>query len=565
MSCSALFSALILCFAAALSPAQTPTNHVGQAPAAPAPLIRTQTRLVVLDVLVTDSHGDPVKGLTVKDFELREDGAKRVLKTVEEHGIAAPASSDASAPAGLPAGPGVYSNKPPSGEVWNVLLLDLLNPTTELQASAGQQLEKFVKQLPPEQPVALVVMGDPSKLEVPFSGGAAGIEKFLATRKLPASSTQLDEDALALPSVFFIDMTQPNAPVTWSTGSKGSGGSGGAASMAQQMVAVAAPDMAAGPGASKLRNHMAQLINTFSSVAEWLSHYPGRKNVYWISKGFPHLDEDTPFDPRVPQPGRRASLFGKEQQRMDKLLQNARVAVFPIDLSGVRIKQPGLFEYARIDALQDFAEQTGGVLRENNNDIGMILHEEFNRSRDFYTLTYTPSGKNWNGQLRKISLAVKQRGYQLAYRQGYYATDVALKTPTLDDFNQALSHDAEQINDVVFSVHAKKDAGNVVLDYAIDPHSLQFDTAADGHHNANVECVVTEYDAEGKLLGTARAKGTANVTPEKWADVNQSGIPGHTVVPFEAKLAFLKVGIRDSATGRFGTLEMSLGAGVAPR
>jgi hypothetical protein len=47
--------------------------------------------------------------------------------------------------------------------------------------------------------------------------------------------------------------------------------------------------------------------------------------------------------------------------------------------------------------------------------------------------------------------------------------------------------------------------------------------------------------------------------------VNQSGIPGHTVVPFEAKLAFLKVGIRDSATGRFGTLEMSLGAGVAPR
>jgi hypothetical protein len=43
----------------------------------------------------------------------------------------------------------------------------------------------------------------------------------------------------------------------------------------------------------------------------------------------------------------------------------------------------------------------------------MMLREEFNRSLDFYTLTYTPSGKNWNGQLRKISLAVKQRGYQL--------------------------------------------------------------------------------------------------------------------------------------------------------
>jgi hypothetical protein len=160
---------------------------------------------------------------------------------------------------------------------------------------------------------------------------------------------------------------------------------------------------------------------------------------------------------------------------------------------------------------------------------------------------------------------VKQRGYQLSYREGYYAVDANFKPPTLDDFNHALSHDAGQINDVVFSVHAKKEAGNVVLDYSIDPHSLQFDTATDGHHNASVECVVTEYDAAGKLLGTARAKGTASVTPKKWADVNQSGIPGHTVVPLEAKLAFMKVGIRDSATGRFGTLEMSLGPTTASR
>jgi VWFA-related protein len=351
-----LFSALILCFAAALSPAQTPTNHVGQAPAAPAPLIRTQTRLVVLDVLVTDSHGDPVKGLTVKDFELREDGAKRVLKTVEEHGIAAPASSDASAPAGLPAGPGVYSNKPPDGEVWNVLLLDLLNPTTELQASAGQQLEKFVKQLPPEQPVALVVMGDPSKLEVPFSGGAAGIEKFLATRKLPASLIQLDEDALTLPDVFFLDNGQPNAPVNWFTNSKGgSGGSGG--SQSKQMV-LGAPNMSAG-GEYKLRQHMGISINTFASLAEWLSHYPGRKNVYWISKGFPHLLEDSDaHNLFIPQPGRRSALFGKEQQRMDKLLQNARVAVFPIDISGVRTKEPGLAEYERIGTLLIRQENT---------------------------------------------------------------------------------------------------------------------------------------------------------------------------------------------------------------
>jgi VWFA-related protein len=533
MSCSALFSALVFCFAAALSPAQTPTNHVGQAPAAPAPLIRTQTRLVVLDVLVTDSHGDPVKGLTLTDFELREDGAKHVLKTAEEHGIAAPASGAASAPASLPAGPGVYSNKPPSGEVWNVLLLDYLNPVFELRASARQQLEKFVRELPPEQPVALVVLGNPTKLAVPFSGGAAGVLKFLEDKKSSAS---------------------PPVPLGF----------------ADIMPLVPVRKLTPDPDLDQDQS-MREILFSFAGMANWLSRYPVRKNVYWLSTGFPRINQDD-IDPGQPDPKlqrpdseRRAGIFGKEQVQMDKLLQNARVAVYPIDLSGVHINPTNIRDFNRLGKLADFAEQTGGVLRINNNDVGMMLREEFNRSREFYTLTYTPSGKNWNGQLRKISLAVKQRGYQLAYRQSYYATDVALKTPTVDDFNQALTHDAEQINDVIFSVHAKKDAGNVVLDYSIDPHSIDFATTADGHHNANVECVVTEYDAAGKLLGTARAKGTASVTPKKWSDVNQSGIPGHTVVPFEAKLAFLKVGIRDSSTGRFGTLEMSLGTGAAPR
>jgi hypothetical protein len=47
MSCSALFSALVFCFAAALSAAQTPT-----AQDASAPLIRTQTRLRHRSVLL---------------------------------------------------------------------------------------------------------------------------------------------------------------------------------------------------------------------------------------------------------------------------------------------------------------------------------------------------------------------------------------------------------------------------------------------------------------------------------------------------------------------------------
>jgi VWFA-related protein len=549
-----MWNVFILILAATISPAQTPATSTTSA--TPSPTVRAQTRLVVLDVLVTDSHGNPVKGLTLKDFQLRDEGSVRVLKTAEEHGIAAPAGSaaPAPAPAGGLSGPAVFSNKPPAGDVWNVLLLDHLNPSNELQSYAGQQLKKFVEQLPPEQPVALVVMGNPSKVAVPFSAGAAGVLKFLENKKSSASPpVPLGVDGLAVS----IPMNTVNhgAPASLAApvgghGSPPKGGGGGG-------PITPSPEL-------DQDQQLRELLSSFAGLADWLSHYPGRKNVYWLSTGFPRLNQDT-IDPQIPQPERRAGLFGREQQRMDKLLQNARIAVFPIDLSGVRIDRTGIVEFQRIGKLEDFAEQTGGVLRHNDNDIAEMLRQEFNRSRDFYTLTYTPSGKNWNGQLRKISLSVKQRGYQLAYRQGYYAVNANFKPPTMDDFNRALKHGVEQVNDVVFSAHLNKDASHIVLDYFIDPASLQFATAAEGRHNADLDCEVTEYDASGNLLGTARAHSLARVPQKQWSQVSQAGLPGHVVIPAEPKLAFLKVGIRDSATGRFGTLEVALTPAASSR
>jgi VWFA-related protein len=534
----ALCSALVLCFAATVLPAQTSVT-----PEAPPPIVRAQTRLVVLDVLVTDKQGSPVTGLSMKDFELREDGVQRTLRSAEEHAIAAPGGSavPASAPAGVvPTGSGVFSNRPPAGDEWNVLLLDALNPSWEVQASARQQLIKFVQQLPPEQPIALVMMGSPSRLVVPFNAGAAGILKFLTGKKPSSYSTVFLATDVGTPLVSYINSKQPNAPLAKMEGPKGSG---------------------IDPRAEAVRKqNFRQVLDTFAGLADWLSHYPGRKNVYWLTDGFPGVQMSEALS--LMSPKRREGPFFNEIQQMNKLLQNARVAVSPIDISGVRLHNSF---GERVANLQDIAEETGGVLRINNNDIPTMLREEFNRSQDFYTLSYTPSSKNWNGQYRKIALTLKQLGYQLAYRQGYYAVDANFKPPTMDDFKQALNHGAEQVNDVIFSVHTKIDASNVILDYSIDPHSLEFTAAADGHHRANVDCVVTKYDSGGKLLGTARTKGVVSVPAKKWPNVYVSGIPGHEIVPLEGGVAFMKVGVRDSTTGRFGTLELSLGSRSSSR
>lgn len=536
--------------------AQTPTPQV-----ASAPVIQSQTRLVVLDVVVTDAHGDPVNGLSLKDFELRENGIQRALETAEEHGTTTTATSNGSTSTsvGSSSASGFFSNRPPSEQVWNVLLVDLLNPSWERQQSARQQLEKFVQNLPGDQPVALVKMGDPSTILVPFSHGAAGIRNFFANAKASAqaasSTDNLDQAALSAPEIQFIDNDQPNAPVNWATNGKEGG-------------TVSAPtprDIFKKGGRDEGRKQMVLVIDTFSALANWLNHYPGRKNVYWLSDGFPTVVEDKDSHMGwVPAAPRRDGLFGKEQQRMDKLLQNARVAVFPIDISGLKVElnaagrvRVPMSELDKTLKLQDFAEQTGGMLRHNDNDIGALLREEFNRNQDFYTLTYTPSGKNWNGQYRQISLAVRHHNVQLAYRHGYYAIDTPAKAPTEDDFKKSLGHGAEQVNDVVFSVHPRRDGANLAFDYSIDPQSLRFAVDADGRHNADVDCAVAEYDSSGKWLGTVRSHGVIRLTPKQWSAVAQTGLPGRMTSPLAPGVDFFKIGIRDAGTGRFGTLEVS--------
>ena len=64
------FSALLL--AAGLMPATR-----AQAPADAGAVIRTETKLVLVDAVVTDKKGDYVRDLTAKEFKVWEDGKEQ--------------------------------------------------------------------------------------------------------------------------------------------------------------------------------------------------------------------------------------------------------------------------------------------------------------------------------------------------------------------------------------------------------------------------------------------------------------------------------------------------------
>jgi VWFA-related protein len=117
--------------------AQTPAQSV------PAPTVRVNTRLVLVDVVVTDKQGKPVSALKAEDFTVEEKGKKQKVtffQTPEE-------AQQLNTPPQL--GPGIYSNKPefrsPGGPL-TVLLLDAANTPFRDQAYSRQQMLKYVTQ-----------------------------------------------------------------------------------------------------------------------------------------------------------------------------------------------------------------------------------------------------------------------------------------------------------------------------------------------------------------------------------------------------------------------------------
>ena len=118
-----------LAFALVIDMAAAPAILSAQQDSAEVPTItiRTSTRLVVVDVVVTHKNGQPVTGLKPEDFTIEENGKKQKISVFVPPGVGAPAAATA-APAGI------LSNHPenvsPAG-VPLVLLLDATNSASE--------------------------------------------------------------------------------------------------------------------------------------------------------------------------------------------------------------------------------------------------------------------------------------------------------------------------------------------------------------------------------------------------------------------------------------------------
>ena len=147
---------LLAAFAASPLHAQTPPTTDASKPRQTATsTIKVETRVVLLDVVVTDHKGEAIPNLRQEDFQVTEDGKPQAISAFEEH------KRETSPTISLPAlPPNVYTNIQPvkSGDSVNVLLIDLLNTQPWFQKGVCTQAIKYLKTVPPGTRLAIFTL-----------------------------------------------------------------------------------------------------------------------------------------------------------------------------------------------------------------------------------------------------------------------------------------------------------------------------------------------------------------------------------------------------------------------
>jgi VWFA-related protein len=372
----------VFCVAAIVAAQETPT-------------VRVNTRLVEVDVVV-HSKGEAVADLKQDDFTVLDNGKPQKVAAFNI------ISSRTNAGESVPLPPGAVSNRIPTEGLepagTTIVLYDTLNTVPEDQGYGRQALVRYLDTIQRGDHFALYSLGKALSVIQDFTDDLERIRRA-ARRASPEASADQTADDLA-------DDLLTNAPDL-----------GDPIANALYQSSVKEMQDAAQVNRAVITTKALQLI------AWHLQGLPGRKKLVWISSSF--AAQTTDMRSHNGQQTIEHKEFGREIDKAVRALNDANVAVYPIDpkpIDSVAFMRPG------IDAMNLIAGGTGGRAFYVVNDVTAAIKTAVEDSEVTYSLGFYPGDIKLDGSYHSLSVKVARKGVDLRHRKGYYATD--LKQPT---------------------------------------------------------------------------------------------------------------------------------------
>jgi VWFA-related protein len=403
------------------------------------------TDVTVVEVPVqVIKDGEPVRGLTAKDFELY-DGRKKVPVTgFEVLDLATPMPA-----AGSPAA-AAAQQVPVSARRHFLLLFDLSNSEPKSIVKARAAAAGLVDGLHPTDLVAvatysalqgpqLVIGFTPDRKQIAAAIDTLGVPKLIDRSPDPLKLVLFDAQR---------DAANQSRPGTVF----GNGTDAKAAKEAELLDNLQTMSTQADRAERTVQQkYLQNMTQSFTGLARLMGEVQGRKYVVFLSEGYDstlvsgransnQLSGDAPATD-APVTGDETRIiantggsgsddqFGDthSQNAVEKMLdafRRADCAIQAVDIGGLRAgnNQGGQRPNGR-EALFNMAKSTGGELFENFNNLQTAMGQMLRRTGVTYVLSYQPDSLKPDGNFHALKVELKNapRGARVVARPGYYA------------------------------------------------------------------------------------------------------------------------------------------------
>jgi VWFA-related protein len=497
--------------------------------------LRTNTRLVLVDVVATDSKGQRVPDLKASDLTVLEDGKPQKISGFNFE--RSDASSARVAQIQLP--PSVVTNAPKfQSNSLNVILFDTANGDFTEQVYAHDQLLKFLNGAALGRPVAIFALQTQLKLLHDFSTDNKALSAAVAKYRPPAKNNN-----------------------------------------SESMESRASAFSTRGDYHTSERD-IENTLNQLNVLAKVLAGYPGRKNLIWLSESFPltlfpetlnqgHMDGQSlrsavrgAANPASTQQNLVSSApfktYAELVKKVSDALMSAQVAVYPVDAGAVGRND----HLASQHTMNNMAESTGGKSFMNSNDLVLGLRNGIEDGSSYYTLTYYPENKNWDGLFRRIQVKSSRPNLSLRYREGYYAVDPEKinkqdSDAVAENFSRLLELDAPTATQVIFQAQVQPPSEKnkkVVVTFHIDPRTLAFEKKDNGVEFAKLSCTVWAYGKDRDKPTMSSGTVTANLSASEYQQMMQQRfLPCDRQLDLKPGTYALRMGVLDRASNKIGT------------
>jgi VWFA-related protein len=428
-------------------------------PASPPSRFEETTQVVAVEVPVNavDRDGKPVRGLTARDFEVFDEGARQAITHFEVVDLDAlrPEQSPADIRALRPGAVGTVGDLEALDAAVRrhfMLLFDISfsSPTAVLKARLAAR-DFVLHSLRPSDLVAvatysletgprLVLTFTPDRAQLAHAIDTLGLNKNDQTAQLANDPLRF---VIAPPSSLGVDTS---LAVLSGIGATGAGSprqeaqAEAASALLDNLIAVRAA--AERDQRAFQRNQIFSYTRALGTLAKALTNLKGRKTVVYFSEGFDSrlmlgredLASGEARDEALNVAFGQTQLVDNDQRfgntqlqtavsRMLEEFRRADCVIQAIDIGGLRAAGDATDapKVSGQEALFYIANETGGELFKDANNFRDQLDRVLQRSTVTYLLAFQRSDLKADGAYHHLRVKARSSAVRLSYRTGYYA------------------------------------------------------------------------------------------------------------------------------------------------